>query len=116
MDGAFDVEWTTMRNFISHQEGLENIPGKSEMDKLKTWAESESLLMDFELEEQGFTTGIRRVTFFQNGWVSPKNESCQSMGPEERFTDVTGEVLGDAEAVHAGAGKESFDCDVSDWR
>ncbi len=53
-----------LRNSISNDPRLQELPGNSYIQKLKTWAEQEHLRMDFDVQFQGFTSDIRTVTFW----------------------------------------------------
>ena len=62
--GACTLDWVPLRNSISSDGCLEDLPGTSYIQKLKAWAERERLLMDFDLCFAGFTSEIRTVTFW----------------------------------------------------
>jgi hypothetical protein len=80
-DGWFTQEWAPLRRLIPHERGLENAAGGSDIQKLKTWAEGQNLLMDFELEFVGFSSAIRTVTF----WSADHAVQAPCSGqPEER--------------------------------
>ncbi len=62
-DGAYTLEWAKLRSFIPNEPKLQDVPGRTDIQKLQAWAERQGLLMDFDLELVGFTTEIRTVTF-----------------------------------------------------
>lgn len=61
-DGACTLEWPTLINSIYTEGGLQDIPGESDIQKLRAWADRQSLYMDFDLESKGFT--ISTITFW----------------------------------------------------
>jgi hypothetical protein len=65
-DGTCTLKWSTLSSTISIEGGLEDLPGKNEVQKLEAWAEREGLFMDFDVEFSGCTSHIRTVTFWNN--------------------------------------------------
>jgi hypothetical protein len=62
-DGACTLEWPTLCTSGCGVGGLEDVPGENDVQKLRAWAERQSLFMDFHLENTGFT--ISTVTFWK---------------------------------------------------
>lgn len=61
--GSITLDWGTLRRGLSREGGLEFVPGRSEIEKLQSWAEELDLLMDYDVELQSFTSEVRTVTF-----------------------------------------------------
>lgn len=102
-DGSFTQEWPTIRSALCREGGLRNIPGKSDIQKLKTWAERQGLLMDFDMESVGFMSAIRSVTFSNAG------EAAVQGGGEQTGAAEEGPV---SSVALDGAPKEYFDWDA----
>ncbi len=65
-DGAVGLEWGEIRRPVSDELCLQNLPGDSDVERLKVWAQRQGLLMDFEVEVGGFSSEIGAVTFWNN--------------------------------------------------
>ncbi len=78
-DGACTLEWATLQSSLPDEPSLQDIPGKSDFQKLKTWAERQDLLLDFDVQLVGFTASIRTVTFKNQPtrlWMSKKLQAA----------------------------------------
>ena len=62
-EGVCTLEWARLRNVIPNEVCLRGIPGRSELQKLRAWAERQGLRMDFDLNFKSFISEISSVTF-----------------------------------------------------
>ncbi len=67
-DGSVTEQWGKVRNLYFRDE-LKSPFGVMDMQKLRDWAESQDLLMDFDYTFEDFSSGIRTVTLL------PKHQS-----------------------------------------
>lgn len=115
-DGSFTEEWAAIKTLISREGALGNAPGKSDIQKLQHWAKTQGLLMDFEVDYEGFSSQIRTVTFWndagqaaaENGTIdsSAINESLSADLPDSTPVPPAGQ------AAVPGAQAEYFDWDA----
>ena len=61
-EGSLTEEWSTVRN-LYFGDDLKYLSGTKDMHKIRAWADSQGLLMNFDFEFEGFSGGIRTVTF-----------------------------------------------------
>lgn len=88
-DGFFTQEWSTIRSYVFRDGSLVNYPGDNNMQKLNAWANSEGLVMGFDMEFGGFSSEIRSVTFW-----NPEHAYASAMTPapeDGEVADPTGQ-------------------------
>ncbi len=90
-DGYFSSDWNTIRCSLPREDCLQSVPGKNEMQKLKTWAQRQGLLMDFEVQTRGFSTEIHAITFYSRDRISAL-QAAQRGGPLERPTPAVFDI------------------------
>jgi hypothetical protein len=61
-EGTFTENWAALRNRYFRDE-LRSLSGTNDMAKIRAWAESQGLVMNFDYELDEFTSTIRTVTF-----------------------------------------------------
>jgi hypothetical protein len=84
-DGECTLEWAALRNSISSEACLVDVPGKSDIQKLRAWAERQGLLMDFDLHFAGCTSEIRTVTFWNPRQTVDHEDAGPSGAAEDRL-------------------------------
>ncbi len=62
-DGTYTVAWPILWKSISKDGSFEDLPGTSPIKKLQAWAQGEGLLMDYDMQFEGYISEIRSVTF-----------------------------------------------------
>ncbi len=136
-DGLCTLEWSAIRTRISGEGCLQNVPGKSDLEKLKTWAQNSGMLMDFDVELNDIVSDIRSVSFWPNPEVAPESSPgldpaaiahfhwnkvksfgpstvCALVNPEEEFQVVFSPESPQADAeTLAAAAEQQLENDLS---
>ena len=112
-EGSFTTEWATIRQLCFPDGCLEKFPGRNNMQKLRAWAASQRLTMDFDLEFGNFSADIRAVTFW-NGRQDGDGDSDQADSAQEH-PDAAQAVV-DCSAGKVRDEREYFDWDAVDCR